>query len=740
MLKNNRTVIFIAVVMTDEPNMKTIKCSLKKILNTNCNYDYFLNCVNRANSITFICSNFIRSYVLNCFNKHKHLPELNYNFIRMAFKALSKPTRGPLPKGVQLETYNKLCEYYRDIFVKLTPNYNENTNVDIDESKFNSTNLSYIFNLAAKEMEISYKNNIRLNFFKYLNQFVNESFIETSITRLTHEEFKKLSDTEKYKYKLEMAEEKKKIKKLKTELHGVKQDLINNTLKAQEIYHKWINATRNIVLPSLMNNKISHTDDLDIDPHKYLGHMLIMNKILEAKNKKLFQPISLRTSVTDKYISLDSCVIKDIFTEIGTNITNDKLWKKYFNISPKKYKIANYSFNHMISTDGLTVSLNFIKNDKIEGKQQQICARAQASYATKKNRKDKTEKEIAELKIIQEQKKQKKVLENRLKLKELQKQKRAEFKKLSVEDKESIMLKMKLAKNKFTYIEDAVKNEAKRKTLLVALDSGKIKLGDPGIKSPLTLLGKGKKTRHLGKKRKDLILFSYTNSKRLHETKRLIINRQIDNKKKKVALGEKTVKELEAELSKCNSRTTNMKNFNEYVKLKLKMRKLVEDERCYNNFIKKTRLNAYKYKRSHEDKLLNEIEEVYGKDSIFVIGDWSNNGKLKCISTPNLRMKKLLSKRFEVLLVDEYRTSMLYHENETKGENLKVKKTYDVMIDNKVAEKTVNEPVHAILTFKMGSNRSACINRDYNATLNMKKIVESLINGKGRPENFKRTH
>ena len=34
--------------------------------------------------------------------------------------------------------------------------------------------------------------------------------------------------------------------------------------------------------------------------------------------------------------------------------------------------------------------------------------------------------------------------------------------------------------------------------------------------------------------------------------------------------------------------------------------------------------------------------------------------------------------------------------------------------------------IHSILTFKMSNNRSDCINRDYNATLNMKKNNKTL--------------
>ena len=40
----------------------------------------------------------------------------------------------------------------------------------------------------------------------------------------------------------------------------------------------------------------------------------------------------------------------------------------------------------------------------------------------------------------------------------------------------------------------------------------------------------------------------------------------------------------------------------------------------------------------------------------------------------------------------------------------------------------------------MSNNRSDCINRDYNATLNIKKITRHLLKHKVRPENYRRTN
>jgi hypothetical protein len=68
-------------------------------------------------------------------------------------------------------------------------------------------------------------------------------------------------------------------------------------------------------------------------------------------------------------------------------------------------------------------------------------------------------------------------------------------------------------------------------------------------------------------------------------------------------------------------------------------------------------------------------------------------------------MKKLLSKRFKVYLIDEYCTSKLYHRNCSEGENMKVTKKIEPKI---LSEKKVNYELHSVLTFKM-SNNIECI-------------------------------
>jgi hypothetical protein len=153
---------------------------------------------------------------------------------------------------------------------------------------------------------------------------------------LNKEEFNRLSCNEKIKYNADKNNNNSTNKKLKKELLYVKLDIIEGTFSSDSKYHKWIIDTKSIILPELGQNFKNHKCQLNMCPQIYLKHMLIMNKILEKSNKKLFQAISLRTEITDKYVHIDTFVIRDIFTQVNSNKTNDQLWNNYFNINQKK--------------------------------------------------------------------------------------------------------------------------------------------------------------------------------------------------------------------------------------------------------------------------------------------------------------------------------------------------------------------------------------------------------------------
>ena len=113
-----------------------------------------------------------------------------------------------------------------------------------------------------------------------------------------------------------------------------------------------------------------------------------------------------------------------------------------------------------------------------------------------------------------------------------------------------------------------------------------------------------------------------------------------------------------------------------------------------------------------------------------IYGDWSIGQQMKnYIPTPNIRLKRNIGRHFDTYSLYEFRTSLLNYKTEERNDNL-------FLIDktNKTRE------IHSILTYKMENKRMGCINRDYNAVNNYKKITEYYLDHKDRPEKYKKSY
>ena len=76
-----------------------------------------------------------------------------------------------------------------------------------------------------------------------------------------------------------------------------------------------------------------------------------------------------------------------------------------------------------------------------------------------------------------------------------------------------------------------------------------------------------------------------------------------------------------------------------------------------NNKYRETKFRQYKWysyinRKRTEDKMLNEIENKYGKESIIIIGDWSiSKQMINFISTPNLSIKIVQNLTFQIIVI-----------------------------------------------------------------------------------------
>jgi hypothetical protein len=249
--------------------------------------------------------------------------------------------------------------------------------------------------------------------------------------------------------------------------------------------------------------------------------------------------------------------------------------------------------------------------------------------------------------------------------------------------------------------------------------SKKIVSVDPGKQNLVYMLDdKGNKLR-------------YTASQRKIESYRKKYNHIIQVEKEK-----NHIIEEETKLSKFNCKTVNYDKFKEYIKEKTKLNDTIRE--FYEDIkFRKFNWRVWIYRRKSEDHFMNRIEETFGKseDILITYGNWSNTKQMKYIMpTKGIGLKRLIQKRFEVLLIDEYKTSKLCNQCDNELENYKVKDK-----ENKTIE------LHRLLVCKnckchgSESKNVVFVNRDLNACKNMLNLSIEYIFHKTRKACFTRS-
>jgi len=399
---------------------KCIKLPITSILNNNEESQNIFNTIQdavyRTNYITTKTSLLLRLWCLDKFYNGIDIPLITEATIRMAMKSIVIPcASGRKPN----EDNALLLNEFKNLH-----------NFKLENGK----NLSTILNYYAITILTSIETNIKMNFFNYVNRFINSYFKVLYKDDITNKEFKK---------------------QLFKDLYVVKNDILNGSLKSNLKFHNWINEYRYKIVPE--NFEVSYYYDVKATPQKYLKYMIFMNIELEKIEGKMYQFFPLQSSVIPNHIQMDTRAIIELLVEKekkqyldNIELNKEFLWDKYFNITQK---IKDYKFDNTIITDGYATSLRFIHSDYIEGE---------------KIKKEKMKKGRKDAREMTEEDKEKKKLDK----KNLQEKK--ELNKLKQKDKPKKVEKIQ----EFLYIDEVDKEELEGRHIFI----------DPGKRSLFTMM------------------------------------------------------------------------------------------------------------------------------------------------------------------------------------------------------------------------------------------------------------
>ena len=345
---------------------KSIKTSLKSILkHPEINTAKINDVVIKSHKIVIHTLQFLKLYLMHHYETHNQsLPVIDKKLVNTTMKVIcgvKDEKRGRPPNKDTVELKDKLTMYYKEHYLQYT-----------QEDKLDYTYMSNVLAYLTEDIITMYENNIQLHYVDYVERFVNVVWKKKMLT----EKIRKL-----YKTK---TERESRIRSLCGELRKIKNDILTvdkTTYTSKPYYHSWITEQKKRILPNKTKfQKDSVSYDLKCKIMDYFPCMITMMKQVEKEEETISNVFPLRSGISPNYIRLDTITLvhlllrkeqgnKGDYTDEGnTKKHEDKIWQFFFRTERKLFTKTGYSFHHMISTDGVGVSILLLRKDLVGNK------------------------------------------------------------------------------------------------------------------------------------------------------------------------------------------------------------------------------------------------------------------------------------------------------------------------------------------------------------------------------------
>lgn len=342
---------------------KSIKTSLKSVLkHPELNAKIINDAVVKSNKIVIHTLQFLKLYLLDYYeNNTETLPIISKELINNSMKVVcgeKTEKRGKPPKKETVEMKEKLIFFYNQQYLPLTQN-----------DPIDYSGLSTVLDYLKEDIITMYENNIQLHYVEYVERYVNVVWKKKIII----DKIRKLGKTK--------MERDARIRTLCADLRKIKNDLLNvddKPYQSNHHYHKWITQQKQHILPNrskFEKNNVMY--DLKCKTMEYFPCMIYMMKQVENNGESVNNVFPLRTEITPKYIRLDTTTLVNLLLrkEHGTKgffktkgelrKNEDKIWKFFFRTERKMFHKTGFSFHHMVSTDGIGLSILFLRDDLV---------------------------------------------------------------------------------------------------------------------------------------------------------------------------------------------------------------------------------------------------------------------------------------------------------------------------------------------------------------------------------------
>ena len=335
---------------------KVIEVPLRSVLRDRFNFNNNLqHLVIKMNDLIIRGHQFLRLYIIDYYNTERDIPEfpglpfhykghtvpiIDRELITYCFKCLydRSTNRDDLIKN--MNRMNEIKRFYEEQYRPIVEDIDIKFNNNMEKHVLNNINQVLIY--QVDKILSNMQTNIQEHFEQHFRKFMNKTI----------------------EYNDEL-----KFKKFKDSMFTV-----NPTVDPE--FQEWFDLHRRHIIP--WNMQVSVHYDLKVQTFAYLNGLLYMNKILEEKGHKLFQPIPLRSGVIPKNILIDTSILVRHFfptqDEQGNKVVKkewldalinnyENIWNIFFKRNLKIFRSRHYIFNNQIRTDGFSCTLCFVRRD-----------------------------------------------------------------------------------------------------------------------------------------------------------------------------------------------------------------------------------------------------------------------------------------------------------------------------------------------------------------------------------------
>jgi len=671
---------------TTHPVYRTLKCPLKKLLKGE-HRSKIEEAVRLCHRVGTLALDFVKLYVITRHTENQPIPELNEDFYKTVIRVVSTkpPKNGGRPLSQNRNLYDSLLNFHHQHFLTLSPH---NARIQIE-------NMSHIFAYMAAQFATVQTTNITRNFQLYIRRYVNKVVRGMYYAEKGWATDYTMSDDEKRVYFHEMKQ--------------IKDDIIwyrrwNGGYQCEPKYHDWLDGLVGRIYPEPLDplHEWALFHDLHSNTSRYIPFLIRINQELEGNGAKLFSPLCLRSSMSARYIKIDTAALVDL-------VFDSDMVREFALIHDIKNLVSKgqmYDSLSKLMGKSVTKSESFDFNTKIW----EFCMKFDSNSESRKF--------LRGTRYVFDNT----ILTDAVGMSVLQIRKD----RVGKSCKENNKRDFRITPSDVPYLSSLTAEEATR------LLSDTVVLGcDPGKNDIVYMVDKeGNRLRYTAQQRAIECRFK--------KNKRALVNM----KHNLVCADGRTVEEVEHSIE-YSAKSCRLENVRNYIQQRRELESLVVPAMYDRLTPRKLRLSAKLHTAKSEDRLLQKVANTFKDPNkplgvTIAWGNWGRNPQMRnCFPTPGVGLRCRIAKKGKNLgiwvgLEKEQYSSCTCHTCHARTDYWK-HRTY--IKDAKVHTRAV----HGLLRCQ-NETCSRLWNRNVNGALNILEIARATLNAEERPPHFTIAH